>query len=714
MRTLKLLIITFFMLFVALTLASCANKPSVTVNFDSNGGSEVSPITSDGLSSVVLPSNPVKEGYAFVGWFLDDATFGIPFTAHSFLDEPITSDLTVYAKWDTDSYTLQFLDSDGTVLFTANYAYQADLTGLTPPIATKEGYSFTSWNINLPLTMPANHVTLTAQYTINQYTISFESNGGNLVKEITQDFMTVVNGPIDPMKDSYYFGGWFIDEELTTIYNFTTMPAEDFTLYAKWETDQYTINYYMVGVDQIGAISLSEGETIIDISLGVENSSIITSEGRVFTWGANADGQLGIGTATTFKSVLTDITDSFGLIEGEKVIKIFLGSQVSIALTSTGRIFTWGYCGNGQLGDTSETSRYTPGEITNQFNLTEGETIVDISLGRTIVSAITSTGRIFTWGWNQHGQIGSGEEDNIKVPTPIDITSQFNLDEGDMLVDVSVGDGHSSARTLQGRLFTWGWNIYGQLGNGTSNNEIYAFPIDITSQFVLHEEESIANAYMNYYHSSVITSEGRVFTWGYNGYGNLGNGNEENQSSPIDITSTFNLLPTEVIINISTGGYAHCLAITSEGRVFTWGYNYDGQLGIGTTDWVAHSTPIDITSGFSLLAGEQMIRTYLGARHSSAITSTGRIFTWGHDNAGQLGDASLVNKTVPVVITSVDNIKIHSETYGFAEQITEYVPYKEGYTFSGWYSDAELTIPYTFTTMPANTLKLYGMWLINS
>lgn len=771
------------MITLVVSLSACVDTVEFTVYFDSSGGTEVSPVTTDGSSTVSIPDNPTKEGFTFAGWYWDNVTFETPFTANSLMDAPLSSDMTVYAKWEPiafnityvlnggindtnnpstftstieiilidptkeghtfggwysdatfttaynftsmsaeditvyakwniNSYTLQYLDNDGTVLQTGNYEYGSSLNDVIPPIAVKEGYTFVEWNQDLPETMPAMDLLISARYVTNQYTISFDSNDGSAVLDITQDYATVVTAPDNPTKEGYTFGGWYLEAELTTLYSFTTIPAEDITLYAKWEAYEYTINYYIVGVDQISNIPLSEGEIMIDISLGVENSSVITSEGRIFTWGANSFGQLGIGTVSTYRAALTEITSSFGLIEGEKVVKILLGSQASIAITSTGRVFTWGYNGNGQLGDEAVSERFVPGEITSQFNLAEGEKIVDVSLGNVHASAITSTGRIFTWGWNQSGQLGIGEIDNIKIRTPIDITYQFNLDEGDMITSVSLGSGHSSAMTSQGRIFTWGADIYGQLGNGASDNEVHATPIEITSQFGLSEEESIASIQMSYYHSSAITTEGRVFNWGYNGYGNLGDGTEQNQSYPVEITSNFSLSAEEVLIGISMSGYSHASAITSEGRVFTWGSNAYGQLGIGTSDYDGHSTPIDITSGFILLAGEKVIRMSLGTNHSSAITSTGRIFTWGRDNAGQLGDASLVNKPTPVLITTVSSIKVYSETYGYEAQITEYIPNKEGFTFSGWYSDPELTIPYTFTTMPANTLKLYGMWMI--
>ena len=785
----KLMGIGIFIIVIILT--GCTQSVEYTINFDSNGGTEVLSVNTDDSSTITIPDNPTKEGFVFGGWYWDNDAFQNPFSANSLLDTPVSSDMTVYAKWSpiippvyvysitylldggtnnqsnpvtfdsetvtlaivdpakegytfdswysdeafntafnfsalpnaditlyakwiVNSYTLQYLDNDGTILQTAEYDFGASLNDVTAPIASKEGYDFVEWNQDLPLTMPARDLMITARYVIKEYTMSFNSNGGSEVSDITVAYETTIYAPENPTKDSYVFGGWYLDEGLTDYYSFPTTMIEDITLYAKWEILEYTINYYIVGVDQINNIALSE-EGIVDVFFGVENSAIITSEGRVFTWGANADGQLGIGTQTTKEANLTDITSSFGLIAEEKVVKILLGAQACIARTSNGRVFTWGYDGNGQLGngESDNSSHFTPIEITSYFNLAVGEMIVDVSLGASHSSAITSAGRIFIWGYNGAGQLGIGEVDNITVSAPRDITSQFNLDDGEMIVDVSLGNGHSAAMTSEGRIFTWGSDIQGQLGNGTSDDSTHYSPIEITSQFNLNEEENIVDILMSYYHSSAITSEGRVFNWGYNGYGNLGDGTVGNLTSPIDITSNFNLVPEEVISSISMRGADFAAAVTSEGRVFTWGRNFYGQLGIGERDYDAHSTPIDITSEFSLLEGEKIIRTSSGTNHASVITSMGRIFTWGNDNAGQLGDASLVYKTSPVLITTISSEKIHNETYGYDSLIVEYIPTREGSTFSGWYSDAELTIPYIFSTMPAYTLGLYGMWILD-
>lgn len=156
--------------FISLTLVGCNNNAvSFEINFDINGGSIVESVTYDGSNVITIPDNPTKDGFIFDGWFWDNGTFEVPFTANLLLDTPIEDDLTVYAKW-----------------------------------------------------------------TINQYTITFNSNQGTAVSSITQDYGTTVIQPTDPTREGYTFDGWYSDAGLTQAYTFSTMPAEDITLYGRW------------------------------------------------------------------------------------------------------------------------------------------------------------------------------------------------------------------------------------------------------------------------------------------------------------------------------------------------------------------------------------------------------------------------------------------------------------------------------------------------
>jgi uncharacterized repeat protein (TIGR02543 family) len=199
--------------------------------------------------------------------------------------------------------------------------------------------------------------------------------------------------------------------------------------------------------------------------------------------------------------------------------------------------------------------------------------------------------------------------------------------------------------------------------------------------------------------------------WGYNNNGRLGNGTTTDSSTPIDITSQFNFASGETIVSVSLGE-SHSSALTSSGRFYIWGNNNYGQLGNGTT--TNSSTPIDITSQFNLTSEEIIVKVSLGTYDSSAITPSGRLFMWGDNSNGQLGNGTTTNSLTPSWISTTSYIKDFESSQVYGSNITPYTPIKEGYTFSGWFTDLEMTTSYTWRTMPANNFNLYGYWIPNS
>ncbi|MBK7452259.1 MAG: InlB B-repeat-containing protein [Anaerolineales bacterium] len=169
-------------------------------------------------------------------------------------------DITLYAKWTANSYTITF-DSNGGSVVTA--ITQPFGSAVSAPIApTKTGYTFGGWYSDAGLntaytftTMPAADITLYAKWTANSYTITFDSNGGSVVTAITQDFDTAVTAPTAPTKTGNTFGGWYSDAGLNTAYTFTTMPAANITLYAKWTANSYTITFDSNGGSVVTAIT---------------------------------------------------------------------------------------------------------------------------------------------------------------------------------------------------------------------------------------------------------------------------------------------------------------------------------------------------------------------------------------------------------------------------------------------------------------------------
>lgn len=469
-----------------------------------------------------------------------------------------------------------------------------------------------------------------------------------------------------------------------------------------------TIDYYEITKTvTIGQIPLEENDLIAMVDLGGTHSIALSSSGRVFSWGYNNKGQLGDG--TTIRTLTpVEITQQFSLEQDDKIISVALGDMHSAALSSKGRLFTWGWNFYGRLGDGTTTNRFVPTEITSLFNLNSDEVITKVALGVSCSAAITSEGRLFTWGENASGQLGDGTISNKS--TPVDITEKFELEGDEKIIDASIGYVHMGALTSKGRLSAWGNNAYGQLGNGTNNLQVN--PIEITSFMDLNTAETPVSIHLGAYHTMVVTSDDRVFTWGNNTKGQLGNETLTNMTSPVDITDKLMLGTNEHIV-LSSSGDSYSILVTSVGRVFSWGENTNGQLGDGLN--VNLSSPKDITSQFNLESNEAFRLLSTGESHSTLLTTYGKIIIWGDNENGKLGDNTTTDTLTPLEITLISNSQtlLKSESISLNTTYVLYDPEKEGFEFDGWYIDAGLEDPFSSTAMsPSANLLLYGEWVI--
>ena len=196
-----------------------------TVTFQSEGGSEVaSQIRAN--TPADRPADPTKEGYTFIGWYNGESEWDF--------ETPVTADLTLTAKWQVNQYTITFKPENGgqDIVIKQDYG-----TAITPPAApTRTGYTFAGWDREIPTAMPAENMTITARWQVNQYTITFKPENGGEDIVITQDYGTAITPPAAPTRTGYTFAGW--DRESPT-----TMPAENITLTARWTVNQYTITF---------------------------------------------------------------------------------------------------------------------------------------------------------------------------------------------------------------------------------------------------------------------------------------------------------------------------------------------------------------------------------------------------------------------------------------------------------------------------------------
>ena len=225
----------------ALTLYPVWNTNKYTITFDTNGGSEIAPITQDYGTQIAAPANPTRKGYTFKGWDKE-----IPETMPA-------ENITVKAQWEINQYTITFDTNGGSEIAPITQDYGTKITA--PDNPTRKGYTFKGWDKEIPETMPAENITVKAQWKINQYTITFDTNGGSEIAPITQDYGTEITTPDNPTRKGYTFKGW--DKEIPE-----TMAAENMTVKAQWEINQYTITFDTNGGSEIAPITQDYGTEI--------------------------------------------------------------------------------------------------------------------------------------------------------------------------------------------------------------------------------------------------------------------------------------------------------------------------------------------------------------------------------------------------------------------------------------------------------------------
>ena len=212
-----------------------------TITFDTNGGSEIAPITQDYGTEITAPDNPTRKGYTFKGWDKE-----IPKTMPA-------ENITLKAQWEINQYTITFDTNGGSEIAPITQDYGTEITAPDKP--TRKGYTFKGWDKEIPETMPAENITVKAQWKINQYTITFDTNGGSEIAPITQDYGTEITAPDNPTRKGYTFRGW--DKEIPK-----TMPAENITVKAQWKINQYTITFDTNGGSEIAPITQDYGTEI--------------------------------------------------------------------------------------------------------------------------------------------------------------------------------------------------------------------------------------------------------------------------------------------------------------------------------------------------------------------------------------------------------------------------------------------------------------------
>jgi alpha-tubulin suppressor-like RCC1 family protein len=361
------------------------------------------------------------------------------------------------------------------------------------------------------------------------------------------------------------------------------------------------------------------------INSGQSHTCVLLDNGSVSCWGWNNYGQLGDGGNTDNTTPI--LTSSLG--PGRTAVAVSTGGYHTCAILDNGSVSCWGRGGDGALGNGGNTDKNTS---TPTSSLGLGRTAVAISSGEYHTCAILDNGAVSCWGRGGFGQLGNGGNTSNNNTTP---TSSLGV--GRTAVAISSGGYHTCALLDNGSVSCWGQGGSGQLGNGGNSDK--STPTLTSSLGTGRVAVAISSGGS---HTCALLDNGEVFCWGLGGSGQLGNGGTSNQNSP-SLTSSLGVGRTAVAI--STGGY-HTCAILDSGNVSCWGWNSYGQLGNGGTS--QRNIPTIASS-----LGRVAVAVSLGGIHSCAVLDNGSVSCWGLGDDGALGNGGTSDNNTPTPTSSL-------------------------------------------------------------
>ena len=260
-------------------------------------------------------------------------------------------------------------------------------------------------------------------------------------------------------------------------------------------------------------------------------------------------------------------------LSGRKVSAVACGDTHTLCVVDGGRLMSFGRGVTGQLGNGSALlDCYEPREVT----ALKDEVVTRVACGAEHSACCTSDGKVYSWGWGRYGNIGDGDTVDRHEPVLVKGLDGVN---GVKIVEVACGWRHSGAIDEDGALYTWGWGRYGQLGHGDDGDQTTPRKIEK----LLRRAKTFTGGWR---HSGAIDEDGVLYTWGWNRFGQLGLGHSRDVNEP-----TAASLPACALV---TSGWRHTMAVTTDGRLYTFGRGVGGQLGIGEVDGGQVSLPTEV------------------------------------------------------------------------------------------------------------------------
>jgi alpha-tubulin suppressor-like RCC1 family protein len=387
-------------------------------------------------------------------------------------------------------------------------------------------------------------------------------------------------------------------------------------------------------------VSIARGADVVSVWGGARGTIILKSDGTVWTWGANFNGKLGIGTTNTSRALTPVEVHDPNNIGFFNSVKAVMGGEIhNVALKSDGTVWCWGWNSLGQLGNGTTNDSWVP----TQTGLTANPPLTNVVKlgGRPYFTlAEKSDGTIWAWGMNQFGQMGNGTTTaslgNQQVTVPVMVSNSYPGGPINGALQITCGYQFGAALATNGTVWVWGSGTHGEQGTGaTTTNYI---PVQVPGL------TNITQISAGWFHILARKSDGTAWAWGNNSSGEIGDGATSNDFSPVRVLNISNIVAV-------SGGDSHSSALAADGTIWKWGRNDVGELGMNSADTNAHPVPAKILTdkfgnGFSNVV-MMAARDY----HNIALKADGSVWMWGANDQGQCGDGTQNDawRPVPVV-----------------------------------------------------------------
>jgi alpha-tubulin suppressor-like RCC1 family protein len=424
----------------------------------------------------------------------------------------------------------------------------------------------------------------------------------------------------------------------------------------------------------------------IAVAAGYYHSCAIRSNGTVWCWGYGSNYQLGNGVRANRHGAVQvqNLTDA---------VRVDGGTNMTCAVKSNGTAWCWGVNSQGALGDGSALNSLSPAPVQVKTSSLEALThAVDLALDQVHACVVKSNGTVWCWGRNAEGQLG-----NAGVGASSTTAVQANLTvPGETLLATSVAatNGASCARTANGRVWCWGANTNGQLGDGT-NTSALAAPVRVQLNLAQSEYATSVAGGIGYGHICAALGSGAVRCWGYNAGGQLGNGTRTNSNLPVPV-AVDNVRRGPSV----SGGAGFSCALRADGTARCWGNDGSGELGDAASR-PASSTPVTVT-GLT-----QAMSISAGYNSACALRADGTVWCWGGGAYGQIGDGALQNRTTPVQLGITNAVAVSVGMYHGCAVIADGTLQCWGRNSSGNLGDGTRNDRLLPTTVP-------GLWNITT